>query len=328
LVEGAARSHDKRWLILAILGIAQLMVVLDATVVNIALPSAQEALGFSESARQWIVTAYSLTFGSLLLLGGRISDIFGRKWTFVGGLIGFAFASAPSFGALVVARGVQGLFGAILAPAALSLLTVTFTDPKERGKAFGVFGARLRPDLRPLDRDRDARRPRRRGGDRLGDGQHQPAGRRLDRGGTALDDLGDRDRRPALRPHLEADRGRRVGRRRARLHHLLLLGGGDLRDRRDLRLRVAAGALTEISNAAVALHREHFGRGPGAAKTHLSDNLVVCVLTDVFTPVERTLIDAGQEARVGDTRAAHRAAAEDVYKERMEAVLDGGSKPT
>ncbi len=122
------------------------MVVLDATVVNIALPSAQEALGFSESARQWIVTAYSLTFGSLLLLGGRISDIFGRKWTFVGGLIGFAFASAlggsaPSFGVLVVARGVQGLFGAILAPAALSLLTVTFTDPKERGKAFGVFGA-------------------------------------------------------------------------------------------------------------------------------------------------------------------------------------------
>ena len=145
-MESVAKSHDKRWLILAILGIAQLMVVLDATVVNIALPSAQEDLGFSESARQWIVTAYSLTFGSLLLLGGRISDIFGRKWTFVGGLIGFAFASAlggaaPSFGVLVVARGVQGLFGAILAPAALSLLTVTFTDPAERGKAFGVFGA-------------------------------------------------------------------------------------------------------------------------------------------------------------------------------------------
>ncbi|HEY5332237.1 MAG TPA: MFS transporter, partial [Solirubrobacterales bacterium] len=143
---GVAKSEDKRWLILGILAIAQLMVVLDATIVNIALPSAQEALGFSDSARQWIITAYSLTFGSLLLLGGRISDIFGRKWTFVGGLIGFAIASAiggsaPSFGVLVVARGVQGLFGAILAPAALSLLTVTFTDPKERGKAFGVFGA-------------------------------------------------------------------------------------------------------------------------------------------------------------------------------------------
>jgi EmrB/QacA subfamily drug resistance transporter len=143
---GVARSEDKRWLILVVLAIAQLMVVLDATIVNIALPSAQQSLGFSESSRQWIITAYSLTFGSLLLLGGRISDIFGRKWTFVGGLIGFAIASAiggsaPSFGVLVVARGVQGLFGAILAPAALSLLTVTFTDPKERGKAFGVFGA-------------------------------------------------------------------------------------------------------------------------------------------------------------------------------------------
>ncbi|HEY2479377.1 MAG TPA: MFS transporter [Solirubrobacterales bacterium] len=145
-MESVVKSHDRRWLVLAILGIAQLMVVLDATVVNIALPSAQEALGFSESARQWIVTAYSLTFGSLLLLGGRISDIFGRKWTFVGGLIGFAIASAvggaaPSFAVLVAARAVQGLFGAILAPAALSLLTVTFTDPQERGKAFGVFGA-------------------------------------------------------------------------------------------------------------------------------------------------------------------------------------------
>jgi uncharacterized protein YbcI len=83
----------------------------------------------------------------------------------------------------------------------------------------------------------------------------------------------------------------------------------------------ARPALTEISNAAVALHREHFGRGPGAAKTHIGDNLVVCILTDVFTPVERTLIDAGQEARVRETRAAHRAATEDVYKDRMEAVL-------
>src|SRR5215467_11310801 len=80
-------------------------------------------------------------------------------------------------------------------------------------------------------------------------------------------------------------------------------------------------ALTEISNTAVALHREHFGRGPGAAKTHVSDNLVVCILTDVFTPVERTLIEAGQEDRVRETRAAHRAATEDVYKARMEAVL-------
>jgi uncharacterized protein YbcI len=79
--------------------------------------------------------------------------------------------------------------------------------------------------------------------------------------------------------------------------------------------------LTEISNAAVALHREHFGRGPGAAKTHISDNLVVCVLTDVFTPPERTLIDAGKEERVRETRAIHHSATEDIYKGRMEAVL-------
>src|SRR5436305_12027870 len=110
------------------------MVVLDPTIVNIALPSAQKTLGFSISDRQWVVTAYALAFGSLLLLGGRISDLFGRKWTFIGGLIGFAVASAiggmaQSFGVLIGARTVQGAFGAILAPASLSLLTTTFTDP-------------------------------------------------------------------------------------------------------------------------------------------------------------------------------------------------------
>ena len=143
-----ARSahHDRRWLILAILGIAQLMVVLDATVVNVALPSAQKALGFSDDQRQWIITGYSLAFGSMLLLGGKISDIFGRKWTFVGGLAGFAIASAVggasgSFAMLTGARVLQGLFGALLAPAALSLLTTTFVDAKERGRAFGIFGA-------------------------------------------------------------------------------------------------------------------------------------------------------------------------------------------
>src|SRR3954467_8005322 len=138
--------HDRRWAILAMLGIAQLMVVLDATIVNIALPSAQADLGFSTDNRQWIVTAYALAFGSLLLLGGRISDLFGRKWTFIIGLLGFAGASAlggaaQSFGVLVGARALQGVFGALLAPAALSLLTTTFTEPEERGKAFGIFGA-------------------------------------------------------------------------------------------------------------------------------------------------------------------------------------------
>jgi EmrB/QacA subfamily drug resistance transporter len=136
----------KRWLILGVIALAQLMVVLDATIVNIALPSAQQSLHFSTVDRQWIVTAYALAFGSLLLLGGRLADLLGRKVTFVGGLIGFAAASAAggaaaSFGMLVAARACQGMFGALLAPSALSLLTTTFSDPRDRGKAFGVFGA-------------------------------------------------------------------------------------------------------------------------------------------------------------------------------------------
>jgi len=138
--------HSRRWTILTILAIAQLMVVLDATIVNIALPSAQRALHFANSERQWIVTAYALGFGSLLLLGGRISDLVGRKWTFIVGLAGFAPASAvggaaQSFGMLAIARACQGAFGALLAPAALSLMTTTFTDPDERNKAFGIWGA-------------------------------------------------------------------------------------------------------------------------------------------------------------------------------------------
>ena len=138
--------HNRRWSILVIIGIAQLMVVLDATIVTIALPSAQKALHFTTENRQWVVTAYALAFGSLLLLGGRIGDFFGRKWTFVAGLAGFAVASAvggaaQSFGMLIAARAVQGAFGALLAPAALSLLTTTFTDSNERAKAFGIYGA-------------------------------------------------------------------------------------------------------------------------------------------------------------------------------------------
>lgn len=146
--EGTARrgSHALRWWVLAVLGIAQLMVVLDATIVNIALPAAQADLGFGDGDRQWVITGYALAFGSLLLLGGRLSDLFGRRNTFIVGLIGFAVASAiggaaTSFEMLVAARVGQGVFGALLAPAALSLLTVTFTEPKERAKAFGIFGA-------------------------------------------------------------------------------------------------------------------------------------------------------------------------------------------
>ncbi|WP_133917752.1 MFS transporter [Streptomyces sp. NBC_00582] len=143
---GRRGSHAVRWWVLGVLGTAQLMVTLDATVVNIALPAAQHDLGFSDGSRQWVITGYALAFGSLLLLGGRLGDLFGRRTTFVTGLIGFAGASvlggaAGSFGILVAARVAQGLFAALLAPAALSLLSVTFTDPAERPKAFGIFSA-------------------------------------------------------------------------------------------------------------------------------------------------------------------------------------------
>ena len=143
---GRRGSHAVRWWVLAVLGVAQLMVTLDATVVNIALPAAQHDLGFSDGSRQWVITGYALAFGSLLLLGGRLGDLFGRRTTFVIGLIGFAGASvvggaAGSFEILVAARVAQGLFAALLAPAALSLLSVTFTQPSERAKAFGIFGA-------------------------------------------------------------------------------------------------------------------------------------------------------------------------------------------
>ena len=151
--------HDRRWLVLAVIGIAQLMVVLDATIVNIALPSAQADLGFSDDDRQWVITAYALAFGSLLLLGGRIADLFGRKRTFIIGLLGFAARlgrrrRAQTLRLLVGARALQGAFAALLAPAALSLLTTTFTDPAERGKAFGD----LRRDRRHGRRDRPAAR--------------------------------------------------------------------------------------------------------------------------------------------------------------------------
>ena len=144
--ERRVASGDRRWLVLVVVAIAQLMVVLDSTIVNIALPSAQHALGFPNSDRQWVVTAYSLAFGSLLLVGGRLGDMFSRKWVFITGLAGFALASAlggaaVSFGMLVAARALQGAFGAILAPSALGTLVSTFQDPRERGRAFGVFGS-------------------------------------------------------------------------------------------------------------------------------------------------------------------------------------------
>jgi EmrB/QacA subfamily drug resistance transporter len=135
-----------RWKALAVIGVAQLMVVLDASIVNLALPRAKADLGITDADQQWVLTAYTLAFGGLLLLGGRIADYAGRKRVFIIGLIGFAAASAlgamtPNAGFLYGARALQGAFGALLAPAALSLMTVTFHAPKERARAFGVFGA-------------------------------------------------------------------------------------------------------------------------------------------------------------------------------------------
>lgn len=136
----------RQWWTLAVVALAQLMVVLDATIVNIALPAAQADLGFSDADRQWVVISYSLAFGSLLLVGGRLNDRLGARTGFVVGLAGFALVSAlggwaQGFGVLVVARAVQGAFGALLAPAALSILSTTFRGTKDQGRAFGVYGA-------------------------------------------------------------------------------------------------------------------------------------------------------------------------------------------
>jgi EmrB/QacA subfamily drug resistance transporter len=143
---GMTAGDSRKWLILGVICVSYLMVTLDLTVMNLALPSAQHALGFTNADRQWIVTAYALSFGSLLLFCGRLADLIGRKVTILIGLAGFAAASAVggasvNFTMLVTARACQGVFAALLAPAAVSLLTTTFTDPKERGKAFGTFGA-------------------------------------------------------------------------------------------------------------------------------------------------------------------------------------------
>ncbi|MFF2996569.1 MFS transporter [Streptomyces sp. NPDC057950] len=142
----SAHPNPRRWAALAFISIAQLMVFLDSAIMNIALPSAQQALHFSDGGRQWVITAYGLAFGGLLILGGRLGDLLGRKRAFTIGLIGFALASAlggaaGNLGTLLIARAGQGVFGALLAPAALALISLTFTDARERAKAFGIYGA-------------------------------------------------------------------------------------------------------------------------------------------------------------------------------------------
>ena len=142
----ASPARERRWLSLSVIAVAQLMVALDATIVSIALPSAQRALGASDADRQWVITAYTLAFGGLLLTGGRIADRLGRRRAFLIGLAGFALASAvggsaTSFWLLLAARAAQGAFAALLAPTALSLVAVTFTEPRERARAFALYGA-------------------------------------------------------------------------------------------------------------------------------------------------------------------------------------------
>ncbi|WP_203922075.1 MFS transporter [Rugosimonospora africana] len=144
--EARSQLESRRWWVLGVVGLAQMMIALDNTVMNIALPSAQRALNFSAGDRQWVITGYTLAFGSLLLISGRLADRIGRKNVLVTGLIGFAIASAVggaarNFMMLVASRAIQGVFAAFLAPAALAVLTTTFARGRERGRAFGIFGA-------------------------------------------------------------------------------------------------------------------------------------------------------------------------------------------
>ena len=140
-----SRREAQRWVLLVFVALAQLMLALDATIVNIALPSAQAALHFSDAQRQWVITAYTLAFGGLLLVGGRVADLLGRKRAFLLGMVGFAAASALSgaavdFTMLIAARALQGACAAVLAPTVLSVLGVTFSEPRERARAFAVYG--------------------------------------------------------------------------------------------------------------------------------------------------------------------------------------------
>src|SRR3954447_17949567 len=137
---------SRRWYVLALLAMTQFVVILDITIVNIALPAIKDSLDFSEKGLPWVVDAYMLTFGGFLLMGGRAADLFGRKRIFLSGLVLFGLSSlacglANNSGELITARAFQGLGGAILSPAALSLVAVTFTRDEERNKAMGIWGA-------------------------------------------------------------------------------------------------------------------------------------------------------------------------------------------
>src|SRR6266542_2346174 len=139
-------EDPQRWKALAVLGVAYLMVVLDVSIVNVALPSIQADLTFAPENLQWVISGYSLTFGGFLLLGGRVGDLLGRRWLFMVGLGAFALFSlacglATSSGMLIAFRALQGLAGAILSPSVFSIVSVTFREGSERNKALGILGA-------------------------------------------------------------------------------------------------------------------------------------------------------------------------------------------
>ena len=257
------RPRRRRWLILALIGLAQLMVVLDATIVNIALPSAQADLGFSDDNRQWVVTAYALAFGSLLLLGGRLGDLFGRKRVFIIGLVGFAVASALGGAAAELRRArrrprAAGRRSARCSPRPrCRLLTTTFTDPAERNRAFGVFGAIAGAGARrrPAPRRRADRVPR-----LALEHVRQPALRRPGRGRRAAPAR--RRAAPAARPRLDLPGTLdRVGRPvRARLR-LLQRRDPRLGRAADDRASLAAGVALLAAFVAIAAPR----RAPAAA---------------------------------------------------------------
>ena len=143
---GSATNNTRRWSALALIVTAQFMVILDVAIVNVALPSIELDLGFTQSSLEWVVTAYAIVFGGFLLLGGRLADLVGRRRTFMAGIALFTTASVLcglswSAGSLVAFRGIQGLGGALLAPAGLSLLMTTFTEGRERNLALGIWGA-------------------------------------------------------------------------------------------------------------------------------------------------------------------------------------------
>ena len=147
-------SERRRWLVLAVTVAAQLMVTLDLSVVNVALPAIRSGLHFSAQNLQWVVNAYTITFAGFLLLGGRAADLLGRRATFVAGLVVFSAASlagglAPSEGMLIAARALQGLGGAIVAPASLAIITTTFEEGPQRNRAIGVWGAMQAPVAPP-----------------------------------------------------------------------------------------------------------------------------------------------------------------------------------